>query len=75
MGPAGPESIWVELSRNRGVAASSLPAASLRIGAGLALPVVADPDGVALVAGVDPAGVVVRLALLEERVNGPGARP
>jgi HEAT repeat protein len=75
MSGAGPEAVWVEIAKNRGVAPGELPAATLRVGAGLALPVVADADGVAVVAGVDPARVELRLALLEERVNGDGARP
>ena len=46
-----------------------------RAGGGLALPVVSDPDGVVVLAGVDPAAVEVRLALLGERVDVPGASP
>ncbi len=72
---AGSDAVWLELSRNRGLSPSTLPAAALKLGAGVALPVVADPDGVALIPGVDPARVEVRLALLEDRVNGAGARP
>jgi hypothetical protein len=47
----------------------------MRVGFGLALPVVADPDGVAALAGTDPAPLAVRLALLEDRVNVAGKGP
>jgi HEAT repeat protein len=74
-GVLGPEVLWLELAKNPGVAADALPVAQVRAGAGLALPVVADPDGVVVLAGVDPAPLEVRLALLGERVNVPGASP
>lgn len=74
-GALGPDSIWLELSRTPGLEPSAVPAAQVRVGFGLALPVVADADGVAALGGVDPAGLAVRLALLDERVNVPGAGP
>jgi hypothetical protein len=45
------------------------------VASGLALPAVADPDGVVVLAGMDPAAPEVRLALLGERVNVPAASP
>lgn len=72
---SGPETAWLELATNPGLRPEEVPAAQLRFGAGLALPVVADADGVVALAGVDPALVQVRLALLSGRVNVPGARP
>jgi hypothetical protein len=74
-GALGLDSIWLELTRTAGLEPSAVPAAQVRVGSGLALPVVADPDGVVAVAGVDPAGLSVRLALLDQRVFVPGARP
>lgn len=74
-GVLGPEVLWLELAKNPGVAADAAAVALVRAGAGLALPVVADPDGVVVLAGVDPAPLEVRLALLGERVNVPGASP
>jgi HEAT repeat protein len=74
-GVVGPETLWMELAKNPGVAAEAVPAVQVRMGAGLALPAVADPDGVVVLAGVDPATPEVRLALLGERVNVPGASP
>jgi cellulose synthase operon protein C len=74
-GVLGPETLWLELPTNPGLAATAVPAALLRAGSGLALPVVADPDGVVVLAGMDPAALEVRLALLGERVNVPGASP
>ena len=74
-GVVGPETFWLELTKNPGLSADAVPAAQLRAGAGLALPVVADPDGVVVLAGVDSAALEVRLALLSERVNVPGASP
>lgn len=71
----GPETAWLELSKNAGVGADELPTAQLRLGSGLALPVVADDDGVVALAGVDSAKVEVRLALWGGRVDVPGARP
>lgn len=71
----GSETAWLELSVNPGLPPGALPAAQLRLGAGLALPVVADPDGVVALAGVDPAPLSLRLALLGERVNVAGASP
>jgi hypothetical protein len=65
----GSETAWVELVKNPAAGAATVAWAQLRFGDGLALPVLADPDGVAALAGVDPAPVAVRLALLEERVN------
>lgn len=74
-GVAGPETAWLELVANPGLGPQELPAAMVRFGSGLALPVVADADGVVALAGVDPAVVQVRLALSGRRVNVPGARP
>ena len=73
--PGIAETVWLELARNPGLDAQALPAAELRLGSGLALPVVADPDGVVALAGVDPAALETRLALLSDRVNVVGARP
>ena len=74
-GVLGTEVLWLELAKNPGVAAGAAAGAQVRAGAGLALPVVADPDGVVVLVGVDPAPLEVRLALLGERVNVPGASP
>ena len=74
-GVAGPETAWLELSKNPGLAAALVPAALVRTGEGLALPVIADPDGVAALASVDPAPLEVRLALLGQQVFVPGASP
>jgi hypothetical protein len=74
-GVLGADSIWVELTRTEGLEPSAVPAALVRVGFGLALPVAADPDGVVALGGVDPAGLSVRLALLDERVFVPGAGP
>jgi cellulose synthase operon protein C len=74
-GALGVDSIWVELTRTAGLEPSAVPAAQVRVGFGLALPVVADPDGVVALGGVDPADLSVRLALLDERVFVPGAGP
>ena len=71
----GPETAWLELAKTPGASVTSAPAAQVRFGSGLALPVVADPDGVAALAGVDPAVAQLRLALLAERVNLPEPRP
>jgi hypothetical protein len=71
----GPDTAWLELTQNPGLAPGAAPAAQLRMGFGLALPVVADPDGVVALAGVDPAPLSVRLALLENRVNVAGQGP
>lgn len=74
-GSLGLDSIWLELLRTPGLEASAVPAAQVRVGFGLALPLVADPDGVVALAGVDPAALSVRLALLDERVNVPPSGP
>lgn len=74
-GPLGPETAWLELAKNPGSSDAAVPVAQVRLGAGLALPVLADPDGVAVLAGVDPAVAQVRLALLGDRVNVPRPRP
>jgi HEAT repeat protein len=71
----GPETAWLELSLNPGLEPGTLGAAQVRLGSGLALPVVADPDGVVALAGVDPAPVSLRLALLGDRVKVAGASP
>jgi hypothetical protein len=71
----GPDTVWLELVKNPGGSAGASPAAQLRVGLGLALPVVADPDGVVVLAGTDPAPLAVRLALLENRENVSGGRP
>jgi hypothetical protein len=72
-GVAGPETAWLELSKNPGLEATQVPAALVRVGAGLALPVIADPDGVVALSSVDPAPLEVRLALLAQPVFGRGA--
>jgi hypothetical protein len=74
-GVVGPETLWLELSKNPGLSAAAAPAALVRAGGGLALPLLADPDGVIVAAGTDPAALEVRLALLSERVNVPLASP
>jgi hypothetical protein len=74
-GVGGPETLWLELSKNPGLSAQARPAVQVRAGSGLALPAVADPDGVIVLSGMDPAAVEVRLALLGERVFVPGASP
>lgn len=74
-GVVGPETLWLELSKNPGSSAAAAPAAVVRAGGGLALPLLADPDGVIVAAGADPAALEVRLALLGQRVNVPGASP
>jgi len=74
-GVGGPETLWLELAKNPGTSAQAQPALQVRAGAGLALPAVADPDGVVVLSGMDPAAVEVRLALLGERVFVPGASP
>lgn len=71
----GPETAWLELVKNPGSAAGAQAAAMVRFADGLALPVLADSDGVAVLAGVDPGALEVRLALLEERGNVRGASP
>lgn len=73
-GVTGGETVWLELAKNPGTSATSVPAAVVSFG-GLALPVLADPDGVVVTAYVDPAPLAVRLALLGERVNVPGTSP
>jgi len=55
--------------------AGAVPVAQVRFGDGLSLPVVADPDGVVALAGVDSAPAGLRLALLEERGNVRGVSP
>jgi cellulose synthase operon protein C len=72
-GALGLDSIWLELLPTAGLEPGMVPAAQVRIGWGLALPLVADPDGVVAVGGVDSAGLSVRLALLDERVKLAGA--
>jgi hypothetical protein len=74
-GVGGPETLWLELAKNPGLSVQALPAVQVRAGSGLALPAVADPDGVIVLAGMDPAAVEVRLALLGERVFVPEASP
>ncbi|HKY36930.1 MAG TPA: HEAT repeat domain-containing protein [Polyangiaceae bacterium] len=71
----GPDTAWLEIAQNPGALPGAAAAAQLRVGLGLALPLVADPDGVVALAGVDPAPLAVRLALLEDRVNVAGGRP
>jgi hypothetical protein len=71
----GPETVWLELAPNPGLEPGAVPAAQVRLGSGLALPVVADPDGVVALAGVDPAPLSLRLALLGDRVNLAKASP
>jgi HEAT repeat protein len=73
-GVTGAETVWLELAKNPGTNAASVPAAVVSFG-GLGLPVLADPDGVVVTAYVDPAPLAVRLALLGERVNVPGTSP
>ncbi len=74
-GVVGSETLWLELSKNPGLSAAAVPVSLVRAGDGLALPLLADPDGVVVGAGTDPARLEVRLALLGERVNVPGASP
>jgi cellulose synthase operon protein C len=74
-GVLGPETVWLELAKNPDAEAAATPAALVRAAFGLALPVVADPDGVVVLAYVDPAPLEVRLALLSERVKVGGAVP
>lgn len=74
-GVGGPETLWLELAKNPGLSAAALPAAQVRAGSGLAFPLLADPDGVVVLAGMDSAALEVRLALLDERVDVPGASP
>ncbi|HXK20302.1 MAG TPA: HEAT repeat domain-containing protein, partial [Polyangiaceae bacterium] len=74
-GVVGPETVWLELAKNPGADAAASPAALIRAAGGLALPVVADPDGVVALAYVDSAALDVRLALLAQRVNLGGAVP
>ena len=74
-GVGGPETLWLELPKNPGASTAAQPAAQVRAGSGLALPAIADPDGVVVLAGMDPAAVELRLALLGERVDVPGASP
>jgi cellulose synthase operon protein C len=71
----GPDTAWLELAQNPGAAPGAAAAAQLRVGLGLALPVVADPDGVLALAGIDPAPLALRLALLEDRDSVAGGRP
>lgn len=71
----GSETVWLELAANPGLEPGAVAAAQVRLGAGLALPVVADPDGVVALAGVDPAPLSLRLALLGDRVKVAGASP
>lgn len=75
LAPLGDETVWLELSSNPGLPPQTALAAQLRSGSGLALPALADPDGVITLAGVDPAPLSVRLALEENRVNVRGEGP
>jgi HEAT repeat protein len=74
-GVVGTETFWLQVDKNPGLAADALPAAEVRAGAGLARPLLADPDGVVVLAGMDPGLLEVRLALLGQPVNLPGASP
>jgi hypothetical protein len=74
-GLLGSEQVWLQVSKSPGLEAALLPAAFVRVGYGLALPVLADPDGLITLAGIDPAPVDVRLALLGQQVFLPGASP
>jgi hypothetical protein len=67
----GPEQAFLRLQKTPGLEPSLAPAALVRVGSGAALPAVADPDGVVVLVGIDPAPLDVRLALLGERVNLP----
>lgn len=71
----GSETAWLELPKNPGLADDVVPAAMVRGAGGLALPALADPDGVVALANLDPAPIEVRLALLSQRVNVRGASP
>jgi HEAT repeat protein len=71
----GHETAWLELAKTPGLSADSAPAVMVRCGGGLALPALADPDGVVALANLDPAPLEVRLALLAPRVNLRGASP
>ncbi|HEY6077436.1 MAG TPA: HEAT repeat domain-containing protein [Polyangiaceae bacterium] len=75
LAPLGDETVWLELSSNPGLPPQTLLGAQLRSGSGLALPALADPDGVVALAGVDPASVSIRLALDGDRVNVRGEGP
>ncbi len=67
------ESLWLELPRTPALQPKATPAALLRSSQGLALPLVADPDGVLTFVGADFGPVELRLALPGDRVNGLGA--
>jgi hypothetical protein len=75
LGAGGGETVWLELASNPGLSAQTQLGAQLRCGRGLALPALADPDGLISLAGVDPAPLSVRLALEDDRVNGRGHGP
>jgi hypothetical protein len=74
-GSGGPETAWLELPKTPGLDAASVPAVLVQSAGGLALPALADPDGVVTLANLDPAPLRVRLALLSQRVNLRGASP
>lgn len=74
-GAGGPETAWLELPKTPGLDAASVPAVLVQSAGGLALPALADPDGVVALANLDPAPLRVRLALLSQRVNLRGASP
>lgn len=74
-GAVGPETAWLELPKTPGLDAASVPAVLVQSAGGLALPALADPDGVVALANLDPAPLRVRLALLSQRVNLRGASP
>jgi len=74
-GATGPETAWLELPQNPGLAAGSVPAVLVQSAGGLSLPALADPDGVVALANLDPAPLRVRLALLSQRVNLRGPSP
>jgi HEAT repeat protein len=67
---SGRSSFWLQAARREGLADGAVPLAAVRIGHGLSLPLVADPDGVVALWGLDSAPVEPRLALGAERVNG-----
>ncbi len=74
-GAGGPETAWLELPKTPGLNAASVPAVLVQSAGGLALPALADPDGVVALANLDPAPLRVRLALLSQRVKLRGASP
>jgi len=69
LAPQGTESVWIHITENPGLSENVVPAAVVRLASGVALPLLADPDGLIVVSGVDPAEGAVRLALVQDRVK------